>query len=314
MGFHPDHDYLDELESFFYVLTCIFLLFRPDGSRLPSDSKGPSIVWSWGSDDPDTANMIKRGMYEAEYVHLTALRLIQETWHPACASLFEEFRRFLLEVTSDKTTILALADERADWDVLQPLLSHRDEHYARVLGMFDKAIDGIKATATTDGVQASEATPASTARSGADEMAQSSAAESPRPALKDRSQPSLDSDAHPSATPIPVLNAVSSSTSTTPLHPSSHPAPLRRSARLHKLHSHSNATTHPLHPTSTAPVAQDHPRRSSRTAKRPLDEGTPANIPSSKAKHSTQGTARKAAAPQPKQEGPPAKRARRSKA
>ncbi|TEB09968.1 hypothetical protein FA13DRAFT_1749113 [Coprinellus micaceus] len=88
--FHPDHDHLDELESFFYVLTYVLLLFRPDGSLLPSDDKGPSIVWSWGSDDPDTANMNKRDIYEAEYAHLTALRLIQETHYAQLLEIFDK--------------------------------------------------------------------------------------------------------------------------------------------------------------------------------------------------------------------------------
>jgi hypothetical protein len=52
IGFAPDHDYLDELESFLYVLAYILLLFRPDGSLLPSGGEGPSIVWSWGLGDP----------------------------------------------------------------------------------------------------------------------------------------------------------------------------------------------------------------------------------------------------------------------
>ncbi|TEB14487.1 hypothetical protein FA13DRAFT_1823267 [Coprinellus micaceus] len=209
MGFHPDHDHLDELESFFYVLTYVLLLFRPDGSLLPSDDKGPSIVWSWGSDDPDTANMNKRDIYEAEYAHLTALRLIQETWHPACATLFKEFRLFVIDIISDKTTILAGADERADRNLLQPLLSHRDSHYAKVLEIFDKAIDAIKGTATTNSVRVSGATPAAAARSGVDEMApgQPCSGKSPCPVLKDCSRPSPASpEARSSAGPTPALN------------------------------------------------------------------------------------------------------------
>jgi serine/threonine protein kinase len=317
MGFHPDHDHLDELESFFYVLTYVLLLFRPDGSLLPSDDKGPSIVWSWGSDDPDTANMNKRDIYEAEYAHLTALRLIQETWHPACATLFKEFRLFVIDIISDKTTILAGADERADRNLLQPLLSHRDSHYAKVLEIFDKAIDAIKGTATTNSVRVSGATPAAAARSGVDEMApgQPCSGKSPCPLLKDCSRPSPASpEARSSAGPTPVLNALPASTSTTPLHALSPPAPLRRSARLRKLHPHSNATKPPLRRTSTVAVPQDQPRRSSRTAKRPLDDATSTDIPPSKTRRTTSSTARTAAAPQLKQDGLPAKRTRRTKA
>ncbi|TEB26504.1 hypothetical protein FA13DRAFT_1816940 [Coprinellus micaceus] len=57
------HDYLDDLESFLYVLTYIFLCFRPDGSCVPSKDEGLLIISEWAAHDPETAASNKRCLF-----------------------------------------------------------------------------------------------------------------------------------------------------------------------------------------------------------------------------------------------------------
>ncbi|TEB22696.1 hypothetical protein FA13DRAFT_1715896 [Coprinellus micaceus] len=57
------HDDLDDLESFLYVLTYIFLCFRPDGSCVPSKDESLLIISEWAAHDPETAASNKRCLF-----------------------------------------------------------------------------------------------------------------------------------------------------------------------------------------------------------------------------------------------------------
>ncbi|TEB22651.1 hypothetical protein FA13DRAFT_1798641 [Coprinellus micaceus] len=57
------HDYLDDLESFLYVLTHIFLCFRSDASCVPSKDEDLLIISEWAAHDPETAASNKRCLF-----------------------------------------------------------------------------------------------------------------------------------------------------------------------------------------------------------------------------------------------------------
>jgi hypothetical protein len=56
------HDYPDDLQSFFFLLVYIMLLFRPDGSRVSHTEEGPSILSSWNEDDANCVFTNKQGV------------------------------------------------------------------------------------------------------------------------------------------------------------------------------------------------------------------------------------------------------------
>lgn len=118
----------------------------PDGKRLPDDQDGPSIVWEWDDDRPATSSRKKRSIFMTTAAGLRAARLVEKTWGSACATLFEEFRSWLLERRDEKEEILngKPGCNESDYDPLSSLLSRRDEHYSAALGMFDKALAAIR--------------------------------------------------------------------------------------------------------------------------------------------------------------------------
>ena len=134
----PLHNYLDDLESFFLLLVYVMLLYRPDGSRLPSTDEGPRIIASWSVDDAEFAWANKRRILGIGGVKVRTSRLIGALWGPICSDLFQKFRSWTMSRSSDK--------ERLKWEGKGPehLLPKRDEYYSQVLQMFDEAIEAVR--------------------------------------------------------------------------------------------------------------------------------------------------------------------------
>ncbi|KAJ3504524.1 hypothetical protein NMY22_g17896 [Coprinellus aureogranulatus] len=168
----PMHDYLDDLESFFLVLTYIFLFRKPDGSFFPTKSTGPSIVRKWEDPNPNAARYNKSAIFGGTADSFDAVDLIEESWGPICLKLFKDFRSWTSDVGEMKARLLKEAresknldddddeddedvedgdedvDESTPLDPLESLHSRRDDHYAEVLGFFDQAISALEVAPT----------------------------------------------------------------------------------------------------------------------------------------------------------------------
>ncbi|KAJ3515433.1 hypothetical protein NMY22_g14456 [Coprinellus aureogranulatus] len=134
------HDYLDDLESFFYVLVYILLRYRPDGSRISSkeENDGPSILASWADPDSSKAHAAKDPVFSPTSGGYRVGRLVTEVWGPICGELFKRFCKWMMEIISVKERL------ESDSEELAALLSQREEHYSAVLAMFDDAIEALK--------------------------------------------------------------------------------------------------------------------------------------------------------------------------
>ncbi|TEB21857.1 hypothetical protein FA13DRAFT_1819279 [Coprinellus micaceus] len=144
----PSHDYLDDLESFFYLLAYIFLSYKPDGTPLPSDDDGPSIVWGWAEESPSAALENKYLLFGGGPAAKRVLRLVEGTWGPVCGKLFDELRWWVLDKRDEKDELLGGYPSERVANPLEPLHSHRDEHYAQVLNFFDEAIEAVQCSAS----------------------------------------------------------------------------------------------------------------------------------------------------------------------
>ncbi|KAJ3499925.1 hypothetical protein NMY22_g19439 [Coprinellus aureogranulatus] len=164
----PPHDYLDDLESFFYLLIYIFLRCKPDGTRLSSEEEGPSILSAWDEDDASLAYTNKSRVYGFGSVAALTKRTIESVWGPVCLDLFVQLRDWTSARRSDKQKFAYQGKD------LALLYAHRKEHYSTVLEMYDKAIDSIRASisssrtrnpstqppaSTTDGAPATDTLP-----------------------------------------------------------------------------------------------------------------------------------------------------------
>lgn len=134
------HDYLDDLQSFFYLLVYVMLLFRPDGSRVPGTEEGPSILRSWDEKNPRLAYANKDGLTGGDPVKYHIGRLIKASWGHVCEGLFMRFCAWTLLRRSDKDTLVFQKKGP------EHLLPKRDEHYSAVLEMFDEALQAVKSS------------------------------------------------------------------------------------------------------------------------------------------------------------------------
>ena len=170
----PAHDYLDDIESFFYVLAFIFLVHLPNGARTPSRDEGPSIVRQWDNSDAGVARRQKSWILSGSDT-LLAAKVIEKTWCPICASLFTKFSYWMCDTTQQKVSVIeeqCRKEERSEQDedgdedddddddeMPEPdrftlFYSRRDEHYAYFLGLFDAAIDQLSVAGTAPRVAA----------------------------------------------------------------------------------------------------------------------------------------------------------------
>lgn len=216
----PLHDYLDDLESFFLLLVYAMLLYRPDGSRLPSTDEGPTIIASWAVDDPDLAYSNKRGILGIGSVKVRTSRLIEASWGPICGDLFQKFRAWTLSRTSDK--------QRLEFERKGPehLLPKRGEHYSQVLQMFDESIEAMRASITPPSEPAlTEASEPPTQHMAAPPNAEASMPTSTRQLRRSaRLRDQLQKISRPSNPPVGAFSS-----------PNSQPNPLpRRSTRIQK--------------------------------------------------------------------------------
>ncbi|RXW14928.1 hypothetical protein EST38_g10920 [Candolleomyces aberdarensis] len=142
----PEHDYLDDLESFFWLFTYILLTYTPNGHRMPSDDYRERLMSSWSHHDPTSALLSKWAFLNSP----SAIRESQEAMHPswrsACSTLFLEFREFAHEVSYEKERLIYEGQEvlgTAAPDRFSSLRSNVDEHYRRVIRMFDAALQNV---------------------------------------------------------------------------------------------------------------------------------------------------------------------------
>lgn len=134
----------------------MFLIHRPDGTRVSGKEEGPSIVAKWDNADPSVAHWDKDGIFGGGADGLKALEVVEKTWGPVCTAFYKRFRSWMSNVREDKFDLLMRSeswdrDESDDEDVetLETLLSRREEHYLQVVSIFDEAINALKASPTS---------------------------------------------------------------------------------------------------------------------------------------------------------------------
>ena len=252
----PAHDYLDDLESFLYLLAYIFLCYKPDGTPIPRGGEGPSIVWSWADDSADDAYSRKSLLFGGGGEATRALRLVEAAWGPVCGKLFDEFCWWVFEKRDEKDELLGGSPPERAANPLEHFHSHRDEHYAQVLHFFDKAINALLS---------SPSTPTS---------------------IQDEPFSTSESDFD-----IDVSSPLNPSIPAPPTAPG--PGPCRRSARIRDLRL-AKGQTSPTQPSKTLiliepeqPAAQL--RRSARLQKRRREEEDQLDAPPPKAKRVKKG-------------------------
>lgn len=136
------HGYLDDLESFFYVLCHIVFLVVSPGKEVGGAVK--SMIAGWESEDP-----ARSGNAKARMVHSTFKGTYLDTqyWGTACQQLLKEFHAFIQSIAVQKDIIRSSAETTGAQKIaLIKAIGHDvDEHYKLLDDIFQKALDGLAA-------------------------------------------------------------------------------------------------------------------------------------------------------------------------
>lgn len=141
-AYTPVYDYLDDLEAFFWVFAYILLIYTPDGHRMPMSRFRERLLWAW-NDSPSTAHAHKWIFIDTLSMEYETQRAMHPGWKETCWDLFLTLRKFVHEISDEKEGLVfqdRKEDGTAESDRFVSLLAKVDEHYARVLEMFDTAL------------------------------------------------------------------------------------------------------------------------------------------------------------------------------
>ncbi|KAF5340930.1 hypothetical protein D9611_006100 [Ephemerocybe angulata] len=137
---HVDHDYLDDLESFFYVLCHLLYGFDSIGvAKSDADLAQTAPLGRWEIQDATMASNSK-----VIYIHSQGTFIPPAAfWSQPCLYLCDKFRRFIGPLILEKINIRAPMRSAARKALLDGLHSGMEDHYSQVLSFFDEALEEL---------------------------------------------------------------------------------------------------------------------------------------------------------------------------
>lgn len=128
----PNHDQLDDLESFYYVL--YDLMFTWAGVGIRAEHRPRNLIeWEMGT---AIEQMSAKG---AHYCDGARVRELPSFWLPAARNLLRSFHRLTYEMVQAKCVVHDLTDDTS-LEAYKALLARADEYYDRIVALFDEAI------------------------------------------------------------------------------------------------------------------------------------------------------------------------------
>jgi hypothetical protein len=141
----PEHDHLDDLESFVYVLAYLFWTFEKAGVVTSSP---PEWLTKWGHVDPEEAYIAKKCVMFERRLHGKYMRRISDYWGAPCRILLSQLHQIVFDVASKKSGIAndaADGTEVPDYTHLRYNKDGTHKYYNEFIRLLDDAIEGVRA-------------------------------------------------------------------------------------------------------------------------------------------------------------------------
>ncbi|KAJ2914303.1 hypothetical protein MD484_g6105, partial [Candolleomyces efflorescens] len=144
----PPHDFLDDLESFFWILTYILLTFKPNGNRMPRSPYLERTVLPWAGNNASIICDHKWRFLDSPRIVSEARSAIDPGWQCIYDDLFLGFRAFAREIMFEKDSLVyeEASDGSPAANRFAPILDKFEDHYARIIGFFDAALKKLGKT------------------------------------------------------------------------------------------------------------------------------------------------------------------------
>ncbi|KAF6760879.1 hypothetical protein DFP72DRAFT_1165972 [Ephemerocybe angulata] len=135
-----DHDYLDDLESFFYVLCHLMYGFDSIGVAKSDTDFRETVMGAWEDEDAVLTAPSKLAYFHSQGMHVVPP---SPFWSQACIDLCEKIRHFLCPLLMAKIKIRSTKGAAVREAMLADLHAGMEEHYSEVLGFFDTALEEL---------------------------------------------------------------------------------------------------------------------------------------------------------------------------
>jgi hypothetical protein len=137
----PAQDYLDDLESIFWILVFLLFIYKPNGEKAPHHGFHDKI---WRFEDPAKSYLEKSSFINNKSNLYLASQAIHPDWHASCLQLFLRLHEFFDGIHQAKEVTLfkrkaALSDGTVP-NRFSDLLQHVNGNYKYIIGLFDDTL------------------------------------------------------------------------------------------------------------------------------------------------------------------------------
>ncbi|KAJ2918856.1 hypothetical protein MD484_g1474, partial [Candolleomyces efflorescens] len=245
----PLHDYLDDLEAFFWVFAYIILAYKPNGARIPVNRFQKSTLGSWDENPPHSAYASKSTFFTSRTMNWEWRGAVDPGWHDIYDTLFLKFREYVWKNIAEPKHSLVFVEKTTRPDgSLAPnrftaILEKVDDHYDHIIGLFDDTLSKIQgvpekpldtqATCPTISSSVDSAPPTAPSTSSADTASKTSSTAGSATLLEDTRvvekdpKPPLDEEAAVAAPPSSPTSSTQQP-STPPVEPTNTPSRSKR--------------------------------------------------------------------------------------
>ncbi|RXW16169.1 hypothetical protein EST38_g9687 [Candolleomyces aberdarensis] len=141
----PAQDYLDDLESFFWILVFLLFIYKPNGEKAPFHSFHDRI---WELQEQATSYRQKSSFINNKSILHTARKAIHPDWHAACFDLFLQLHEFVHNIHQAKEVrffdrMAPLPDGTVP-NRFSDLLEDVNRTYKYIIALFDETLKELK--------------------------------------------------------------------------------------------------------------------------------------------------------------------------
>ncbi|TFK24549.1 hypothetical protein FA15DRAFT_741109 [Coprinopsis marcescibilis] len=139
------HDYLDDLEGFFYVLTYFIPRYTGTNNAHRQNGGHPFIdLMNWGNADPVMSCKAKKRLVNASDADFQVLLdTVSDYWDAPFVVMYKKWHGFIRDIVASKQKIL---DGKSDITMVQ-LRDQVKEHYETLLGFVSECMASLAASA-----------------------------------------------------------------------------------------------------------------------------------------------------------------------
>ena len=147
----PAIDHLDDLESIFYVLLFLTLMYNQHGesNNLRKGNVGFDLLRDFAHAEVRRSFNAKLGFLSSRATLREMSAALHNNWNGVVYNLLDALRQIFKGVLENKTAILDITSDKPAGPGFRfaELIAQRDQHYGHILKLFDDAIEALPISA-----------------------------------------------------------------------------------------------------------------------------------------------------------------------